>query len=375
MAKTSFKLEKAFVFYTEGGTIALDTDGDKVGIAVSKSSPRAVAKAEEGGHAYVVWKKGRVVLSWRYDTEKGFNCVSFNPTKDMIVFGNDDGNLYVFTKDGELIKTVNLDAPVYSCAFSPSGNFLAVGTEGGKVTVRDSSLEPIWEYLTEDNVWGISWSPDEKYIAVASHDGNLYILTKPKDVWRESLGSGVNRVVWCDQYLAASTWEPGEVVLYEVSDPTSPHKLWEREILGNVWGLAMDDACNYVLAGSSNSVVKVFDVEGNSVMSMELFPVDDAAWNGALVAIGGKNRVEVFNGVVCLPYSIPSLKRFKIISLSKPEALSYIEMSEVLYLLLNRPRKVKVNGDEFEVRVRKGNFLYIISPYDGEVEVEVIDEA
>ena len=375
MTSSSFKLEKEFVFYTEDGTVAVDSDGEAIAIGVSRASPRGAEKGKEGGHAYVVWRRNKVVFSWRFDAEKGFNCAAFKPSSDLVVFGNDDGFLYVFNKSGELLKTVNVDSPIYSCAFSPSGSYLAMGTEGGKVTVRDSNFDPLWEYLTEDNVWGLSWSPDERFVAVASHDGNLYVLTKPKEVWKDDLKSPVNRVVWCDDYLVAGTWEPGTVALYDASDPTSPTKLWERELLGNVWGLDMDSACNYVLAGSSNSIVKIFSIDGKDVMSMEAFPVDDVAWAGATVAIGGKSKVEVYAAEVCLPYAIPSLRRFKIISLSKPENLNVVEMSEVLYLLLNKPKKIKVNGDEFEVRPIKGDFLYILSPYDGEVEVEVVDEA
>ncbi|NPA85329.1 MAG: WD40 repeat domain-containing protein [Crenarchaeota archaeon] len=370
-----FQLERDFTFYTDGGAVALDSDGEHVAIGTSKLSPRFPRSGEEGGHAYVVKKKGKVVLSWRFDAEKGFNCAAFSPSKDFVIFGNDDGKLYVFTYDGDLLSAVEVDSPVYSCAFSRSGSYLALGTEGGKVSVRDSNFEPLWEYLTEDNVWGLSWSPDERYVAAASHDGNVYILTKPKEVWKEDLGSPVNRVSWCGERLAAGTWEPGKVVVYEAGNPASPQKLWEKSVWGSVWGLEFEDACNYLAAGSSGKAFKVFAQDGREVFSADLFPVEDLSWNSAVLAVGGEGRVEVYRTFQCLPHSLPSLKRFKTISLTKPDNLGFAEMSEALYLLLGKPKVVRVNGEEMGVKVVKGNFLYIFSPYDGEVEVEVVDEA
>ena len=365
----SFKIEKSWSFVPEKGTINLDAKGNKVAIAVSRSSARSAKKSEEAGYGYVVWRKGKVLMSWRFDTEKGLNCAAFHPTDNVVIFGGDDGTLYVFTEDGDPIKTVELNSPILSCAFSKSGNRVALGFEGGKVSIRDSSFEPLWEYLTDDNVWSLSWSPDEKYLAVASHDNNLYILTKPKDVWRETFSSGVNRVHWCGEKLAAATWDPGVVAVYNVSDPTSPEKLWERELLSSVWGLSWNDVCSNLAAGATNSLLKIFDSEGESILSVELYPIDDLRWGSEFLAVAGKDHVDAFNTYVCTPFLLPSFKRFRTFSLSQPGTVA--EVSEALYLLMGKPKKILVNGDEFEVKVVPGNFLYIISPYDGEVEVEV----
>ncbi len=369
MSGVTFKIEKSWSFVPEKGTIALDSKGNKVAIAVSRSSMRSTKKSEEAGFGYVVWKKGKVLMSWRFDSDKGLNCAAFHPTENLVIFGNDEGTLYVFTEDGDLIKTIELNSPVLSCAFSSSGERVALGFEGGKVSIRDSSFEPLWEYLTDDNVWSLSWSPDEKYLAVASHDNNLYILTKPKDVWRETFSTGVNRVHWCGEKLAAGTWDPGIVAVYNVSDPTSPEKLWEKELLSSVWGLSWNDACSHLAAGATNSVMKVFDTEGEAILSMELYPIDDLKWKGEFLTVAGKDHVDAFSMYTCTPFILPSFKRFKTYSLSQPGTV--VEVSEALYLLMGRPKKVLVNGDELEVRVVPGNFLYIISPYDGEVEVEV----
>ncbi|ABU81743.1 WD40 repeat domain-containing protein [Ignicoccus hospitalis] len=373
MQKLSLNLEKDFTFFTEGGSLSIDTKDNLLAIAVSKASPRGERNDEEGGHAYVVTKKGKVIMSWRFDSQKGFNCAAFKPDSDVVIFGNDDGSLYVFKTDGEMIKKVDLDAAIYSCAFSPSGSFVALGTEGGKVSVRDSSFEPLWEYLAEDNVWGLSWSPDERYVAVASHDGHLYVLTKPKEVWKDDLGAPVNKAKWCGNYLAASTWE-GLVVTYDASDPQSPSKLWEGRLGSNVWGLDFDDACSYLAAGSRGSDLVIFDTEGNMTLSVKPGPVDDLSWRGPSLAVASKNKVEVFKTMSCVPYILPTLKRFKAASFSKPENIDFIEMSKLFYALLGRPKKVKVNGETYWVKVIDGDFLYIFSQHDGEVEVEIVDE-
>jgi len=372
-------LKTTWIFTPESGTYSVSMKNEHViGVAVSSSAEHPLSTLEEsfGGFAYLLTRVNGSMRFWRYDSPKGFNCVEFDPTDDRVIFGNDDGNVYVFDLDGSLVSTVKLGAPVYSCAFSPFGNKVAVATEseeGSKITIMDKNFEHLWEYLTDDNVWGLSWHEEEEMLAVASHDGNVYILKKPTAIWKEEVAEAVNKVKWCGNKLVVGTFKPGAVILYDTHNPENPEKVWEiDENLSNVWGLDFNDLCDIIAYGDATvGKMALVDLDGNEIISTEFTGgVQSLSWKGSTIVVA-TDKIKALSVVRCHPISsmFSSLERVTTISLKWDN--DTIEISSVLHSLLGKPGWLYVNNKLLKTSVVRGNHLYVRSPLEGEVELRV----
>ncbi|UXD22493.1 hypothetical protein IPA_05475 [Ignicoccus pacificus DSM 13166] len=371
-------IKTSWIFTPERGTYSLALrDSRTVALAVSSSSAHPLASSEEefGGFAYLLTRVDGRITSWRYDSPQGFNCAAFDPVDERVIFGNDDGNVYIFDLDGTLITTIKFGTPVYSCAFSPHGNRVAIATEGeggGKVSILDKNFEHLWEFLTDDNVWGLSWHVDEEMLAVASHDGNVYILKKPTAIWKEEVAEAVNKVKWCGNKLAVATFKPGKVLLYDTKDPRNPTLLWEiEEGLNNVWGLSFNDDCTLLAYGdASNGKFGLIGIDGNEIISQKYKEgIQSLDWKGAKIALATE-RLKVLSVLKCGPISSYITKLELVTTLSEKWDRDEVELSSLLHTILGRPEWLYVNGKLLKVSVVEGNHLYVKSPMEGEVELK-----
>ncbi len=371
-------VKTAWIFTPEKGTYSIALrDENRLALAVSSSSGHPLASGEEefGGFAYLLTRVNGAIKSWRFDSPKGFNCAAFDPVDNKVVFGNDDGYLYVFDFDGSLITKVHFGTAIYSCAYSPSGSKIAIATEGeggGKVSILDNHFEHLWEFLTDDNVWGMAWHEDEEKLAVASHDGNVYILQKPTAIWKEEIAEAVNKVAWCGNKLAVGTFKPGSVVLYDTKNPESPEKLWEYENgLSNVWGLDFNDNCTLIAYGdAANGKMGILDLEGNEVISTTFKEgVQSLGWKGSNIAIA-TDRIRVLSVVRCTPLAQAYQILEYAITTSKKWDEDAVEVSALLHALMGKPEWLYVNNKLLRVVVIDGNHLYVRSPFEGDVEIK-----
>lgn len=81
---------------------------------------------------------GRVLRSFEGNT------VSFSPDGKMLAFGNKEGNIKLWTVDGEELATIRgHNSPVSSLSFSPDGKTLASASEDGTIVLWNLDLDQL----------------------------------------------------------------------------------------------------------------------------------------------------------------------------------------------------------------------------------------
>ena len=66
--------------------------------------------------------------AWEYATYGPVSACALSQAGQYLVAGSQDGNLYAFSGEGELLWTQTLGAPVGRVAYSLNGNYLAAAT-------------------------------------------------------------------------------------------------------------------------------------------------------------------------------------------------------------------------------------------------------
>ena len=164
--------------------------------------------------------KTRIVMSQADDIT---TSISWSPDGELYATGNFDGNVYIFTKDGQLIKTLQGHTDIVTTvAWNPninssllatsgldktiliwdplSGNLLETlsthkdgilsltwtpdGTQLASGTIRENGNLRIWsistwtsEQFTVGSIYHAAWSPDGTHLAIANSGGQLEIRT------------------------------------------------------------------------------------------------------------------------------------------------------------------------------------------------------
>ncbi len=153
-----------------------------------------------------------------------------------IAYSGDDDRIRVFeVATGNETRTLHsTDHPdPYCTAFNPDGTKLAAGYQDGSVIIWDWKKGAVVHTLTpqhRDAVWSVAFSPDGNYLVSGSHDKAFRIwnaTTGELVVERtEQRGSIRSLALSPDgQLLLVGTLNPGELWLWDVSDPTAPKDL------------------------------------------------------------------------------------------------------------------------------------------------------
>lgn len=130
------------------------------------------ASAQEPGKIYLLnlIEGTRILLSGH---EGGVNSASWSP-RNIIVTASWDGSIRFWSKDGTLLRTVQLFSheSVECAAWSPNGRYIA--TAGANGTVQAFAWEKMITLRTwclEDKVFHVSWKPDGSAISVTRAHG------------------------------------------------------------------------------------------------------------------------------------------------------------------------------------------------------------
>lgn len=138
-----------------------------------------------------------------------FPIKEYTPTciassKQVIAVGADNNNLYIYTPDFSLLKTLSKStAPLTSLSFSPTSTLLAAGNSSGKIVVYDTTT---WEVVTDRwsahtaRITSLAWNAAGTHAASASLDTNIHVWSLEKPGKRVKAANahkeGVNGVVW-----------------------------------------------------------------------------------------------------------------------------------------------------------------------------------
>lgn len=150
--------------------------------------------------------------------------LAVSPDGDRIVTGDNQGNMYIWTKDGELIYQYDAHTDdILAIDFSPDGElFVTAGRDKlAKIWDRDGRfVTPINGHT--DAVTDIAFSPDGSFLASSSWDNTVR--------------------VWSRDGRLLQTFEGHE---------------------GSVLSVAIDPTGKFIASGSGDNTIKIWDVEQN----------------------------------------------------------------------------------------------------------------
>ncbi|MBN9688803.1 MAG: protein kinase [Verrucomicrobia bacterium] len=100
---------------------------------------------------------------------------------------------------GELIRTLTLDAPVWSLATDRAGDLIAASVQSGSVVVYDTAsgrLRYSWKLTPQFAAWAVRISPDGRWLAAfqASSQGGVWDLQSGRQVLNFDMSVGTPRV-------------------------------------------------------------------------------------------------------------------------------------------------------------------------------------
>ncbi|KYC42465.1 hypothetical protein WA1_21105 [Scytonema hofmannii PCC 7110] len=218
--------DQTIKIWSESGSQLQTLKGHKDWIWSVSFSPdsKIIATASKDGTAKLWQFKGK-----KHQIQQVHNgaiySISFSPDGSEYATASQDKTVKLWRRDGELIKTLELDDTsddtwFTHVNFSPNAQIIATATADGHVILWNRLGEKIKAFKAHNQkwIWQVSFTPDGKTFATASHDGTVIIcnlngftlqtLTAHKKNEDED-GEGVNSVSFSPdgKTIATAGWD------------------------------------------------------------------------------------------------------------------------------------------------------------------------
>jgi ABC-type sugar transport system permease subunit/outer membrane protein assembly factor BamB len=126
--------------------------------------------------------------------------------KARAVVGSDDGNVGIYSRDGQRLLRVSLDYDVRSVAVTPTGARIVVGTSDGLVSMLNGATGAVlWQYPTDKTVNSVAISADGSAVLAGSSDKQAYLL--------DGTGKLLQTFKLDDEVLAVALSGDGKVIV------------------------------------------------------------------------------------------------------------------------------------------------------------------
>ena len=130
--------------------------------------------AAYGNRVMFLSKEGSLLR--KVELESDAASIAWSPDGKTLAVGITKGHrVYMLSRDGETSwSSEELEAAIKSVAWSPDGSKLAV--LAGGVRIFDRTGKPLWRKMLPTIATSVSWSPDGKRIAVGIAGGRVYVF-------------------------------------------------------------------------------------------------------------------------------------------------------------------------------------------------------
>ncbi|AFY40426.1 YD repeat protein [[Leptolyngbya] sp. PCC 7376] len=206
-----------------------------------------------------------------HPSAQGINAVAYSPDESMVATGGADGNIRLWSAEGESIRTLeDHEAPIYEMEFSPNGKFLLSGSEDFTARLWDPETgELLRTFEDHDNsIYGVSFSPDSQIIATASVDGTVNIysvegqLLQTLEIDLENYDVSFN----ADGSAIATASEDGILRFWdlegELRNEVEAHE-------NGISTVAFSPKGDLVATGSWDQTAKLWTIDGESVVTLQ----------------------------------------------------------------------------------------------------------
>lgn len=199
------------------------------------------------------------------------NAVSLDATGDLIVVGGSDGQLYLWNRQGDLLRTVNADTQeVLSVHISPDGQWIASAGDDQIIRIWTRQGELVRELSGHrEGIRMVTFSPDSQYLASASSDNTARIWTLEGELVHTLEGhqAGVYSVSFSPdgQRLASGSMD-STVILWsmdgELLEQFTAHRSGVTSVSFNPLGQTL-------ASGSFDNTVKLWSLDGTLLQTLE----------------------------------------------------------------------------------------------------------
>jgi len=229
-------------------------------------------------------EEGKVVNAFKH--RAGIYCIR-KIADGKYLLGAEDMSVLLLDEEGN-VERIDTEYAIFSCAVKD--NKAVLGACCGPLYLLDLESKNVLKiYETYGNVYSVDWG---KYIYAASFDGNIYAL---KGLGRlingKRLAENVNVVSVCGRRVAAGTFEPGGVFVFD--EELNP--LWSKGNFFDVRVTSWRDSCKGLYVASWDGRVSLYKPDGTEILrGMGPRGIESGDYAKGLLALGAWGRVELY---------------------------------------------------------------------------------
>ena len=250
-------------------------------VSVSPDGNRLVAARRDG--CIDLWDLHSHTLIYRINTgDKPIQAICFSPDGKYFVSADNIGLLRLWnTETGEKIAERNQNNPIISLDFSPDGKYILTGDTQDFATLRNvSGLSFVWSVKHQESVISTAFSADGK-LALSCDFGRGTDSIKLLDVKKGSViknFSSEGHPAWSAVFFPNSNKfavTRGRKII--VMDSQTGKVLQEmKNHKAPVWTMAVDTQGKFMVSGSMDGEIILWDISGETVKPVGGQPAHDS---------------------------------------------------------------------------------------------------
>ncbi|MDM9585156.1 hypothetical protein [Nostoc sp. GT001] len=244
-----------------------------------------------------IWSRDGKNLQTFKAHDKRINSVSFSPDNQKIASGSDDKTVKLWSIHGKEISTFKgHQGSVNSISFSPDGKRIASASQDKTVKIwqLDGSLLETFKGHSK-SVNSVTFSPDGKLIASASDDKTVKLWQLNGTIIKnfDQYGSGVNSVSFSPNGKMIASGSKNNTVIIWSLDGTRPVRVYDADSVNSI-SFSPD---SQVIASASNKTVKLWNIDGTLLTNFQRFGSYDVSFSpdGKSIAAIGDGKILVWD--------------------------------------------------------------------------------
>ena len=204
-----------------------------------------------------------VEFVWEYEVDSPATDSKLSENGKRIIVGGEQGDVYILTAKGTVLKQFKSPDKVLKVAISPCGDYFAWGSLNGLVYFAD--IKGIrWTEKTGNDIRAIDISNGGKFMVFGVNDEILFKDIKGETFWRERLPQWITKIaITNDSHRVFAGMENGEYWCF--SD--EGNLLWEKNFYNRIADIKSTQNYNGVITEKGETFI--LDNNGDAIFDFE----------------------------------------------------------------------------------------------------------